>query len=208
MHSGADAMMKLMAVSVILALAAVQAAAARPFTATDLARLERVSDPHVSPDGRFVAYNVRSTDWEANRGVNALWVLERGAVGAPPRLIRDQEKSGTSPRWSEDGRWLYFLSSRSGSLQLWRTLATGMETRQVTNLPLDIAFYRLAPDGRGLVAGWSRQWPRTLTAIPWLAARQRMMARRKRRRPECCTTARLHASGTPILTGALLAFSP
>jgi dipeptidyl aminopeptidase/acylaminoacyl peptidase len=144
-------MLRFFSACIVVALAVVHMAAARPFTATDLARLDRVSDPHVSPDGRFVAYNVRSTDWEANRGVNALWVLERGGTQAP-RLVRDQEKSATSPRWSEDGRWLYFLSSRSGSTQLWRTLATGMQTRRVTNLPLDVAFYRLAPDGRTLVA--------------------------------------------------------
>ena len=148
-------MSKMLALCGALALAAVGAADARPFTATDLARQERVSDPRISPDGRFVAYNVRSTDWEGNRGVNALWVLERAQAGAPPRLIRDQEKAATSPRWSADGQWLYFLSSRSGSTQVWRTPASGAETRQVTSLPLDVAFYRLAPDGRALVVAVS-----------------------------------------------------
>jgi acylaminoacyl-peptidase len=143
-------MFRLAAGLVVLALAAVSSAAARPFTARDLAGQERVSDPRVSPDGRFVAYNVRSTDWDANRGDNGLWVLERGAT-APPRLIRDQEKSATSPRWSADGRWLYFLSSRSGKVQVWRTSAEGAETRQVTDLPVDVAYYRLAPDSRTLV---------------------------------------------------------
>jgi acylaminoacyl-peptidase len=134
-----------------LALLAAGAAAARPFSAADLARQDRVSDPRISPDGRFVAYNVRSTEWEANRGVNALWVMERAAGGAPPRLIRDQEKSVTQPRWSADGSWLYFLSARSGSTQIWRAPASGGAARQVTNLPLDVAFYRLAPDARAVV---------------------------------------------------------
>jgi acylaminoacyl-peptidase len=144
-------MLKTLSLSLVLAAAMMGAAHARPFTAMDLARLDRVSDPHISPDGRFVAYNVRSTDWEANRGVNALWVLERGAAGEAPRLVRDQEKSGTAPRWSQDGHWLYFLSSRSGSTQLWRTTANGVEPRQVTSLPLDIAFYRIAPDAHAAV---------------------------------------------------------
>ena len=74
-------MFKVLAGCVVVALTAIGPAHARPFTAKDLASQERVSDPHVSPDGRFVAYNVRSTDWDANRGVNALWVLERGACG-------------------------------------------------------------------------------------------------------------------------------
>jgi dipeptidyl aminopeptidase/acylaminoacyl peptidase len=125
---------------------------ARPFTAKDLALLERVSDPRISPDARFVAYNLRSTDWDGNHGVNALWVIDRSAANSAPRLVRDQEKSSTAPRWSGDGQWLYFLSSRSGSTQVWRTAAQGGESWQVTKLPLDVSQYRLAPDVHTLVA--------------------------------------------------------
>jgi acylaminoacyl-peptidase len=125
---------------------------ARPFTAKDLALLDRVSDPRISPDARFVAYNLRSTDWDGNHGVNALWVIDRSAANSAPRLVRDQEKSSTAPRWSADGQWLYFLSSRSGSTQVWRTAAQGGESWQVTKLPLDVSQYRLAPDGHTLVA--------------------------------------------------------
>ena len=144
-------MLRSVAGCVLFILVLANAAAARPFTAKDLATLERVSDPHVSPDGRFVTYNVRSTDWEGNRAFNAVWVLERGAAGAPPRLIRDQEQAATAPRWSADGHWLYFLSSRSGKAQLWRTTAAGADARQMTNLPLDIAFYHLSANGHSLV---------------------------------------------------------
>ena len=144
-------MIKTVAVALVFALLGIAAAQARPFTAKDMAMLDRVSDPHVSPDGRFVAYNVRSTDWEANRAWNALWVLDRSAPAAPPRLIREHEPGGTSPRWSADGRWLYFLSSRSGSPQVWRAAAGSAEATEVTALPLDVAVYRLTPDGRTLV---------------------------------------------------------
>src|SRR5471030_2783055 len=106
-------MLRSVAGCVLLTLLLANTVQARPFNAKDLATLDRLSDPHVSPDGRFVAYNVRSTDWEGNRAFNAVWVLERGAVGVAPRLIRDQEKSATAPRWSGDGHSLYFLSSRS-----------------------------------------------------------------------------------------------
>jgi dipeptidyl aminopeptidase/acylaminoacyl peptidase len=126
-------------------------AQARPFTAKDLALLDRVSDPRISPDARFVAYNLRSTDWDGNHGFNALWVIDRSAANSAPRLVRDEEKSSTAPRWSADGQWLYFLSSRSGSTQIWRTPAKGGESRQVTKLPLDVSLYRLATDGHTLV---------------------------------------------------------
>src|SRR5580698_5768847 len=145
-------MLRSIALGIVLALAALAPAHARPFTAKDLATLDRLSDPRLSPDGRFVAYNVRSTDWDANKGFNALWVLDRTTPGAPPRLIRDHEPTPTAPRWSADGRWLWFLSSRSGSAQLWRAPAGGAEAVQATSLPLDIAFYHLSADGRTVVA--------------------------------------------------------
>jgi acylaminoacyl-peptidase len=145
-------MFRILLGAAVVALAGFGPAHARPFTARDLATLDRVSDPRVSPDGRLVAYNIRSTDWEANRGWNALWVLDRTALTTPPRLIRDREPVPTSPRWSADGRWLYFLSSRSGSSQVWRAAVGSAEARPVTALPVDVSLFRLAPDGRTLVA--------------------------------------------------------
>jgi len=144
-------MLKTIAAGMALALMAVSAVQARQFTAKDLALLDRVSDPRVSPNARFVAYNLRSTDWDGNHGFNALWVLDRSSLNSAPRLVRDQERSSMSPRWSADGQWLYFLSSRGGSTQVWRTPAKGGESAQVTKLPLDVGLYRLAPDGRSLV---------------------------------------------------------
>jgi acylaminoacyl-peptidase len=144
-------MFKTLLSAAIIALAGF-GAEARPFTARDLATLDRVSDPRVSPDGRLVAYNVRSTDWEANRGWNALWVLDRSAPATPPRLIRDHEPGSTSPSWSADGRWLYFLSARSGSAQVWRAAAESAVAKPITALPVDVNLFHLAPDGRTLVA--------------------------------------------------------
>ena len=65
--------------------------------------LDRASDPHVSPDGRFVAWNVRSTDWDENKGVHALWILDRQDKDAKPQLLASKEKSPTNPRWSDEG---------------------------------------------------------------------------------------------------------
>ncbi len=129
------------------------AAYARPFTAKDLATQERISDPRVSPDGRFVVWNLRTTDWDGNKGVNALWRLDRTAAGAKPVMISDDEKAPTAARWSADGKWLYFLSTKSGSRQVWRTAADGTGKAQVTSLPLDIGHFELSGDGRTLVVG-------------------------------------------------------
>ena len=122
-----------------------------PFTAKDMAMLDRASDPHVSPDGRYVAWNVRSTEWAENRGLNALWVLDRQTPKSAPLRLAGEEKTPTTPRWSADSKAIYFLSSRSGSAQVWRVGVDGVSPVQVTSLPMDINFYRLAPDGKSLV---------------------------------------------------------
>jgi len=120
---------------------------ARPFTAKDLVTLERVSDPHVSPDGGAVVYSVRSTDLKANKGINALWI----AQGGKTRRLAASDGGASDASWSGDGRTIYFLSGRSGSDQVWRTDASGVQATQVTRLPLDVGAYRVSADGRTLV---------------------------------------------------------
>jgi acylaminoacyl-peptidase len=116
-----------------------------------MAMLDRASDPHVSPDGRYVAWNVRSTDWDENKGVHSLWILDRQNKDASAKQLASKEKTGTSPRWSADGRSLYFISSRSGTAQIWRMQPDGSDVTQVTALPFDINFYKVSPDGRTIV---------------------------------------------------------
>ena len=138
------------AVAASLAICAHAPAHARPFTAADLVSLDRVSDPHVSPDGRAVVYDVRSTDLAANKGVHSIWLASLEGREAPHRLAVSQG-GATSPRWSPDGRSIYFLSGRSGSDQVWRAGPSGATATQVTRLPLDVGSFRVSPDGRHLV---------------------------------------------------------
>jgi len=121
------------------------AAEREPFTVQDLVTMKRLSDPQVSPDGRRVAFVLRSTDLEADRGRTDLWSI--GVDGSGLRRLTTHEAGDSNPRWSPDGRHLYFLSSRSGSSQVWRLPVDGGEARQVTDLPLDAGNLVLAPDG-------------------------------------------------------------
>ncbi len=114
-----------------------------------LAMMDRVSDPRVSPDGRRVLYGVRSTDWDGNRGVSALWVADLN--GGEPRKLDISAGGAASGRWAADGQAVYFLSSRGGSSQVWRADAQGQAAVQVTALPVDVVAFRVSPDGRGLI---------------------------------------------------------
>jgi dipeptidyl aminopeptidase/acylaminoacyl peptidase len=129
------------------ALAQDQPVTRTPFTARDLVALNRLSDPQVSADGLQVAYVLRRTDLAANRGRSDLYVLDLTRPGAAPRQLTTDAGNDSNPRWSPDGRSLYFLSTRSGSSQVWRLPMAGGEPQQVTRYPLDVNALRLSPDG-------------------------------------------------------------
>ncbi len=125
------------------------AAPTHPFSVQDMLAMQRVSDPRVSPDGMRVAFVLRATDLEANKGRFDLWLA--ATDGSFVRRLTSHEASDQQPRWSTDGQTLYFVSTRSGSAQVWRLAIAGGEAEQVTRLPLDVDALEVAPGGRALV---------------------------------------------------------
>jgi dipeptidyl aminopeptidase/acylaminoacyl peptidase len=127
--------------------------ASHPFGAVDMQSMQRITDPQPSPRGDRVAFVVRTTDFEGNRGKTDLWLVGIDGSGARPLTTDGADYS--NPRWSPDGATLYFLSSRSGSGQIWRLspmssgqgAAPAAELAQVTRLPVDITSFLLSPDG-------------------------------------------------------------
>lgn len=117
-------------------------------TAEDLVTMDRLSDPQVSPNGEDVVFVRRRTDLNANKGRTDLWLVS--AEGGALRRLTEDAASDSSPRWSPDGGTIFFLSSRSGSSQVWRLATAGGTPRQVTDLPLDVGNLVISPSGRSL----------------------------------------------------------
>src|SRR5262245_43688778 len=140
----------------VVVAAASAPAHAKGFTIEDMLAMQRVSDPAVSPDGKWVAFAVRDTDYDANRGRFDIWLAS--IDGASVRRLTTHPENDTEPQWSRDGKWIYFMSTRSGSAQVWRIGAAGGEAEQVTKLPLDLNGYKLFPDGRRIVVA-ADVWP-------------------------------------------------
>lgn len=129
------------------ALNAVQAQPLSPFTPQDLVSLRRLSDPQTAPDGHRVAFVLRETDLEANKGRTDLWMLDLNTPTGQPRRLTQHEANDSNPRWSPDGQYLFFLSTRSGSSQVWRLALAGGEPTQVTDYPLDVGSFKVSPAG-------------------------------------------------------------
>ena len=147
---------RLLAGAALAAVMIVGAAEARPFTAKDMVTLERVSDPRVSPDGRWVVYSLRTMDYEANRASMSLWLIDLKAKDGKPVRLAASDGGASSPRWSADSKAIYFASGRTGGIsQVFKLdVATGAVT-QVTNLPLDVGSFAVSPDDKTLVVSLS-----------------------------------------------------
>ncbi len=122
------------------------AADSKPYKVDDQVRMQRIADPQLSPDGKWAALQLRSTDYEENRGRFDIWIAAMD--GSATRRLTTAPGSDTAPRWAPDSKTIYFLSTRSGSSQLWKIAIDGGEPQQVTTLPLDVSNVTVSPDGR------------------------------------------------------------
>ena len=101
-------------------------------TYEDLAKVQRIADPQLSPDGKWIAYEVGVVDLAANKTVRHIWVVS--AEGGEPRQLTRGDGSDTRPRWSPDGKSLAFISTRGGKSQVWILPLDGGDPRPLTSL--------------------------------------------------------------------------
>jgi dipeptidyl aminopeptidase/acylaminoacyl peptidase len=114
----------------------------QPFNIDGLLKLQRLSDPQVSPDGKTVAFAVSVPDVAANRSVRSVWSVS--IDGGPPHKLAD---SAERPRWSPDGRSIYYVSGG----QIWKMNPDGTVATQVTHLATDASGETVSPDGKYLL---------------------------------------------------------
>jgi len=133
--------------------AAADAPKKRDIALDDLARLQRVGAPVVSPEGDWVLYTVSQIDTKEDKSVTHLWMVKwDGSVRV--QLTFDKE-GASAPRFSPDGRYISFLSSRPGpakGTQVWAMDRQGGEAQQMTAITdQEIEDYNWSPDGKRLL---------------------------------------------------------
>ena len=122
--------------------------AKRAFALADWYKVTTVGSPAVSPDGKRVAFTVTTVKEAENRRHTEIWIASTSG-GEPTRYTSPSTES-SAPRWSPDGAWLWFNSSRpgvKGSTYRLRMDAPGGEAEPVDG-PLPSSW---SHDGRVLV---------------------------------------------------------
>ncbi len=142
----------------ILALTLAPAFAKRGVTPEDYFAFENISDAHISPDGKQVAYVVTTVDQKKNRRATSIWMVDIDGQSAPRRLTTEGANSN-SPRWSPDASRLAFLSSRSTQPaetepphpQICILRTDGGEAQILTHLKNGVSSFQWSPDGKRFV---------------------------------------------------------
>jgi len=140
-------------VAVAGCLSAADSTTQRLLNLDDLGRIQDVANPQVSADGKWVAYTVSTIDKEADKRITHIWMADW--AGGTTLQVTNGAESESSPRWSPDGRYLSFTSSRPGKAkgsQVWVLDRRGGEARQLTHLTgYSISDYDWSPDEGKLV---------------------------------------------------------
>ena len=125
--------------------------AKRPLKLDDLQRFREVRDPQLSPDGQTVAYVVAAIDVKEDKSVSHVWTISYD--GKTNRQMTASQESEAAPRWSPDGKYLAFTSSRPGTAkgnQVWLLDRSGGEAVQLTDTKGKLQSYEWSPDSRRL----------------------------------------------------------
>jgi dipeptidyl aminopeptidase/acylaminoacyl peptidase len=126
-------------------------AAKRALRPTDIFRVRDVRDPQISPDGKWVAYTVTIADSARDKNDTDVWMASWD--GKENIRITSTKDGENQPRWSPDGRYLSFLSSRDGGKggQVWLLDRRGGEATRLTEIKGGVNAYEWSPDATRLL---------------------------------------------------------
>ena len=108
-------------------------------------KMSRAGGAALSPDGRTLLYQQTDYSMDENRGVTTLHTeaLDTKQVAD----LTDGSSNNLAARWSADGKTIYFLSDRSGSMQVWAMDASGGNVRRLSDFDRDVEGFGISPRG-------------------------------------------------------------
>ena len=149
------------------------AKATRPITFLDMQHMRQIGSPTPSPDGKWLLYTLSTPDWkEAKRQTDIYLVsIDRG-VSSTRQLTFTRDKNETSPRWSRDGSFFIFASTRdapassSSQNQLYLMRPDGGEARKITDAKEGVSTFELSKDGKWLAYRSGKSGEEQLYRLP------------------------------------------
>ena len=129
----------------------------RPIRPGDIYRLPAITDPQPSPDGKWISYTLSTIDSIKDSRNSDIWMISWD--GTQDIQLTNSPEGETRARWSPDGKYISFLSSRQPGdptakptgAQVWLLDRRGGEGRRLTDRKGGINDYAWSPDSRKLL---------------------------------------------------------
>src|SRR5215813_14076023 len=153
-----------------------QAQAKHAFTFEDMMKLKRVSEPQVSPDGKWVLFAAVDVDLKANTKTPHVWVVPLNQTQGPSTATKNSQTNSSSslgmteskekeiisdqdadrPRWSPDGKRFAFVSTKENGSQIWiadfdAEKGTVTAKHRLTNVAAEADGELWSPDGKNIL---------------------------------------------------------
>ena len=108
-------------------------------------KMRRAGSSSLSPDGQTLLYTITDYSMAENRSLTRIYT--QSLADKSVKCLTDNASQNVSPQWSADGSKIFFLSNRSGSMQVWTMNPEGGNATQLTKLEGDIEGFGVSPDG-------------------------------------------------------------
>lgn len=128
------------------------------FTLEEQFKLEYPQSISISPDGNFIAFNIRKADFDNSKWLNQIYLLDMRTKKIKKLTTHPSGVGNFS--FSPDGNFIYFISSREfqdksgktikGEKQLWRISVNGGEAEHFIRIPNGIDEFTFSSDGKFL----------------------------------------------------------
>ncbi len=159
-------------------------------------QIQRIADPQLSPDGKTVAFAVSVPDWRRTRASTASGAF-RSKAARRARLADRADR----PRWSPDGKRIFYVSTISDTSQIWSMNPDGTGIAPVTRLSTEADGEIVSSDGKYIVVT-SRVYPDCSKAAPGQPSRIRRRVQQepsRRRESKQSQSAADHRASLPPL---------
>ena len=113
----------------------------------------RMSDPQVSPDGKYIMYGVSYTSTADNRSVRNLYICN--IDGSQNQLLTQSGKSISNARWSNDGKSICFITGGQiwkGEVKRARSGKWSLKNcQQISDVPAGVGEFKVSPDEKKIM---------------------------------------------------------
>ncbi|MBT3181622.1 MAG: S9 family peptidase [Deltaproteobacteria bacterium] len=117
-----------------------------PFGTDDMLKMYRISDPQLSPNGKWIIFNTSKPDLKKNKNLKDLWLVS--IDGKTLKRLTNDANTEYNVRWFPKGNKIAFIKVHNKTAQIWTMNPFTKTQTQISRLPVDVDSLGISPDGR------------------------------------------------------------